>query len=275
MAKRSSMWMRVGLSLLGIMIALSASQKLRAESSQDASAVANQFLQAVSQGDSTRAFELCSSGLRRGKTAEDFLKSPEIADTFSGMKSWETVQVLEKGSTLTILVKLLRGEGNEGMRAIGIGCLKTSGGFRIRDFSLSPWVSSEARFLRYLADLYARMDSIDLAEQEIQKAYSLDPNDPKVSGFLGYVYLEKKVKLDEAQRLIQAAHEKEPNDPEFMDFLGWANHIANKRQESVDWFDKARVAFEKIEGYQSNPEYVRFSSHVDKAKAKGWTPTQT
>jgi len=237
--------------------------------------VADQFLQAVAQRDSARAFELCSSGLRRGKAPEDFLKSPEIAPVFSGMKSWESLRVLEKGSMVTVILKLMRDEGNEKIRAIGMGCLRMSGGYRVRDFSLTPWVSSEARFLRYLSDLYARLDNLDLAEQEINKAYSLDPKDPKVSGFLGYLYLEKKVKLEEAQRLIQAAHEQDPNDPEFMDFLGWANHIANKRQESVEWFDKAREAFQKIEGYQSGPEYIRFSSHVDKAKAKGWRPTQT
>jgi predicted Zn-dependent protease len=150
-----------------------------------------------------------------------------------------------------------------------------SAGYRVRDFSLTPWVASEARYLRYLSDLYTRMENLDSAEEAINKAYSLDPKDPKVSGFLGYVYLEKKVKLEEAQRLIQAANEQEPNDPEYMDFLGWANHIANKRQESVQWFDRAREAFQKMNGYEWSPEYIRFSSHVDKAKAKGWRPTQT
>jgi predicted Zn-dependent protease len=126
-----------------------------------------------------------------------------------------------------------------------------------------------------LSDLYARLDNLDLAENEIEKAYALDPKDPKVSGFLGYIYLEKKIKLDEAQRLIEAAHDQEPNDPEFMDFLGWARHIANKRQESVQWFDKADETFKKEQGYESSPEYIRFTSHRDKAKAKGWTPNQT
>lgn len=246
-----------------------------AQAANEAAAVADQFLKAVSQGDSGRAFELCSSGLRRGKTAEDFLKSPEVAPIFSGMKSWETVRVLEKGSAVTVIAKMAGEGGSSKIRAIGMGCLKMSSGYRIRDFSLTPWVSSEARFLRYLGDLYARLGELDLAEQEIQKAYSLDPKDPKVSAFLGCIYLEKKVKLEEAQQLIQGAHEQDPNDPEFMDYLGWANHIAGKRQESVEWFDKAREAFQKIEGYQASPEYIRFSSHVDKAKAKGWTPTQT
>lgn len=241
----------------------------------EAAAVADQFLRAVREGDSARALELSSSGLRRGKTAENFLQSPEIATPFSGMKSWEMVRVVEKGSMATAVVKLMGDGGGERVRAIGIGCLKMSGGYRVRDFSLTPWVSSQARFLRCLSDLYDRMDDLDLAEQEIKKAYALDPKDPKVSAFLGYIYLEKRVDLEEAERLIQAAHEQDPNDPEFMDFLGWANHMANKRKESVEWFDRAREAFQKREGYQSSPEYVRFSSHVDKAKAKGWTPTQT
>ncbi|MDH7500697.1 MAG: tetratricopeptide repeat protein [candidate division NC10 bacterium] len=247
----------------------------RAEERHEAATVADQFLRAVREGDSAGAFELSSSALRRGKTAEDFLRSPEIATPFSGMKSWETVRVVERGSMATAVVKLAGEEGGVRVRAIGIGCLKMSGGYRVRDFSLTPWVSSEARFFRSLADLYDRLEDLDLAEQEIKKAYALDPKDPKVSAFLGYIYLERKVNLEEAERLIQAAHEQDPDDPEFMDFLGWAHHIGNRRQDSVTWFDRAREAFQKREGYQSSPEYIRFSAHVDKAKAKGWRPTQT
>jgi hypothetical protein len=103
----------------------------------------------------------------------------------------------------------------------------------------------------------------------------LDPEDPKVYAFRGYLWLEKRMKEDEALLLIQKAHGQDPADPEYMDFLGWAHHLANRRKESVEWFDRAREAFQRREGYQSSPEYVRFSSHVDKAKAKGWTPTQT
>lgn len=276
MRKRPSIWMGAGFVLLAILLSLTWIQESGAQSSPDAKAVVDQFLQAVSQGDSARAFELSSSGMRRGKTAENFLKSAEITHLFSGMKSWETIQALEKGSTTSVLVKMMREEGNDKFRAMGIGCLKISGEYRVRDFSITPWVSTEALFLRYLSDLYLRLDDLDTADQIINKAYALDPKDPKVFGFFGYIYLEKKTKMDEAQRLIQAAHEQDPNDPEFMDFLGWANHLANKRQESVQWFDKAREAFEKRgEGHQASAEYIRFASHVDKAKAKGWRPTQT
>ena len=275
MGRYASIWAGGFLLFLGLLAGVIGLQGSWAEQGSDAAAVADQFLQAVSQGDSARAFELCSSGLKRGKTAEDFLKSPEIATVFAGMKSWEMVQAVEKGSMVTALLKLTRAEGNEKLRAIGIGLMKVGGGYKVRDFSLTPWVASEALYLRYLSDLYARLDNLDMAEKEIEKAYALDPKDPKVSGFLGYIYLEKKPKLEEAMRLIQAAHEREPNDPEFMDFLGWAYHIANKRQESVQWFDQAREAFQKMPGYESSPEYIRFTSHVDKAKAKGWRPTQT
>ena len=275
MRKRTSIWAGGLLLFFGLVAGVWNLQSCWAEEGSSAAEVANQFIQAVGQGDSARAFDLCSSGLKRGKTAEDFLKSPEIAPIFANMKSWETVQAVEKGSMVTVIMKLSRAEGNEKLRAIGIVLLKVGSGYRVRDFSLTPWVASEARYLRYLSDLYTRLENLDLAEKEIEKAYALDPKDPKVSGFLGYVYLEKKAKLEEAMRLIHAAHEQEPNDPEFMDFLGWGYHINNKRQESVEWFDKAREIFEKTEGSQSSPEYIRFSSHVDKAKAKGWRPTQT
>jgi tetratricopeptide (TPR) repeat protein len=191
------------------------------------------------------------------------------------MRSWELIGLVDRGSIATLVVALKGEEGSRQKRAVGIACLKVSGGYRVRDFSLTSWTSSEARFHRYLSDLFLRLDDLDRSEQEIEKAYSLDPEDPKVYAFRGYLWLEKRMKEDEALLLIQKAHGQDPADPEYMDFLGWAHHLANRRKESVEWFDRAREAFQRREGYQSSPEYVRFSSHVDKAKAKGWTPTQT
>jgi predicted Zn-dependent protease len=276
------MWKKIGILLIGDFLILAllmgffGAKEALAQQENTAMAVAERFLQAVVQGDSPSAFELCTSRLRRGKTAEDFLGSPEIAGIFSGTKSWEIIGVLGKGSIKTVVLKLINTErANEKLRALGIACLKMRGSYRLRDFSITPWVTSKARFLRYLSDLYTRLDDIDSAEQTITKAFALDPKDPKVSAFLGYIYLEKGIKLEEAKRLIQSAHEQDPEDPEFMDFMGWAFHKADQRQGSVQWFDRAREAFQKIEGYQSSPEYIRFSTHVHKAKAKGWKPTQT
>lgn len=276
------MWKRIGILLVGDFLILAllmgffGAKEALAQQENTAMAVADRFLQAVVQGDSPGAFELCTSGLRRGKTAEDFLDSPEIAGIFSGTKSWEIIGVLGKGSIKTVVLKLINTEGaKEKFRTLGIASLKMRGSYRIRDFSITPWVTSKARSLRYLSDLYTRLDDIDSAEQTITKAFALDPKDPKVSAFLGYIYLEKGIKLEEAKRLIQSAHEQDPKDPEFMDFMGWAFHKANQRQKSVQWFDRAREAFQKIEGYQSSPEYIRFSTHVHKAKARGWKPTQT
>lgn len=276
------MWKRIGILLVGDFLILAllmgffGAKEALAQQENTAMAVADRFLQAVVQGDSPGAFELCTSGLRRGKTAEDFLDSPEIAGIFSGTKSWEIIGVLGKGSIKTVVLKLINTEGaKEKFRTLGIASLKMRGSYRIRDFSITPWVTSKARSLRYLSDLYTRLDDIDSAEQTITKAFALDPKDPKVSAFLGYIYLEKGIRLEEAKRLIQSAHEQDPKDPEFMDFMGWAFHKANQRQKSVQWFDRAREAFQKIEGYQSSPEYIRFSTHVHKAKARGWKPTQT
>jgi tetratricopeptide (TPR) repeat protein len=236
----------------------------------------NQFLQAVVKGDSAGAFELCSSGLRRGKTAEGFLQSPEIASLFSGAKSWEIIGVSGKDSMRTAIVRLTGTEGGtKKFRTLGIVCLNLGDSYRVRDFSLTPWVTSEARSLRYLSDLYERLNDMDSAERAIQKAFALDPKDPKVYAFLGYIYLEKGINQEEANRLIQSAHEQDPSDPEYMDFLGWAYHKADQRQKSVQWFDKAREAFQKVESYESNPEYIRFTTHVEKGKARGWKPTPT
>jgi len=276
MEKRIGSCIFLGFLILLLLSGFFGSQESFAQQENKVAAVADQFLKAVVQGDSPGAFELCSSGVRRGKSAENFLDSPEITNLFSGTTSWEIISVLGKGSIKTVLVKLTNKESEkEKFRTLGIACLKMRGSYRVRNFSTTPWVHSEALYFRYLSDLYARLKDIDSAEQAITKAFALDPNNPRISAFLGYIYLEKGIKTDEAKEFIEAAHDQMPEDPEFMDFMGWFYHKTNKRQETVHWFDMAREAFNKIEGHKSSPEYIRFSSHVDKSKASGWRPTQT
>jgi tetratricopeptide (TPR) repeat protein len=274
MGKGIGIWIFGGFLVLVILCGFFGPGGLAGQQNDEAATLVNQFLQAVVDGDSPSAFELCTSGVRRGKTAAGFLDSPDIVTIFSGVKSWEIIAALGEGSIRTVLVKLTNTEEKK-FRNLGIACLKMGSTYRVRDFSNTPWVGSEARSLRYLSDLYARLDDLDSAEQTIKKAFILDPDDPKVSAFLGYIYLEKGIELEEAKRLIESAYGRDPDDPEFMDFLGWAYHKANQRQQSVQWFDKAREVFQKTEGYRSSPEYIRFTSHVDKAKASGWRPTQT
>ena len=267
------MRMVYGTVLLLVLAGFLVLQNPAARAQDDPAAAVEMFLEAVRQGDSPAAYELCSSGVRRGKTAEDFLESPEITSIFGGLKSWETIGVSGEGSIKTVLMKLTNGEGAQKM--LGMASLKMRGSYRVRDFLTTPWVTSEARALRYLSDLYARLNDLDAASETIEKAYALDPNDPKVSAFLGYMFSERETKLDEARQLIAAAHEKMPAEPEFMDFMGWYYHKVNNRQESVKWFDMAREAFQKQADYRTSPEYIRFSNHVSKAKASGWRPTQT
>jgi tetratricopeptide (TPR) repeat protein len=276
MAKRFDLCIFAGLLCLALSNGLAWVPGSYAQQDDEAAIVVDQFMKTVIQGDSPAAFELCTSGLKRGKTAEDFLSSPEIQKIFSGVREWQIQKVLGRGSIRTVVLKLVNKEGEvESLRALGVACLKMRGSYRVRDFSTTPWAGSEARYLRYLSDLYIRLKDMESAEQAITQAYSLDPKDPKVSAFIGYVYLENEGNLEEAKALIQAAHDQAPDDPEFMDFLGWYYHKANQRQESVQWFDKAREAFKEMESYQTSPEYIRFSNHVNKAKASGWRPTQT
>jgi len=122
--------------VLGVFLSLRA---FPVQAQEDPEAAIDQFLQAVVQGDSPGAYELCSSGVRRGKTAETFLQSPEITSIFGGMKSWETIGVSGERSIKTVLLKLTNGQGEQKM--IGVDCLKMRGSYRVRDFSTTPWVT--------------------------------------------------------------------------------------------------------------------------------------
>ena len=118
---------RIGIQIVGEFLILAllnsffGAQGSYAQQENKAVAVVDRFLKAVAQGDSPSAFELCTSGLRRGKTAEGFLESPEIATIFSGTKSWEIIGVLGEGSIKTVVLKLINTEGGkEKFRTLGV-----------------------------------------------------------------------------------------------------------------------------------------------------------
>lgn len=74
-------------------------------------------------------------------------------------------------------------------------------------------------FLR--GSLYDRQKMYDEAEAQFRKALEVDPQNPTVLNYLGYMLADRGVRLPEALTLIRKAVELEPQNYAFLDSLGW------------------------------------------------------
>ncbi len=74
-------------------------------------------------------------------------------------------------------------------------------------------------FLRGALD--DREKQYEQAEVEFQKALAIDPQNPTVLNYVGYMNADRGVKLPEALKQIQKAVELDPQNYAFLDSLGW------------------------------------------------------
>lgn len=79
----------------------------------------------------------------------------------------------------------------------------------------------------------------DAAEADLNRALSLQPNEPAVLNYLGYSWAMRGENLDRAQALIQQALTVKPNDPEITDSLGWAKFRAGDIDGAITLLEKA------------------------------------
>jgi tetratricopeptide (TPR) repeat protein len=84
-----------------------------------------------------------------------------------------------------------------------------------------------------------RHGSYEDAEKLFRKSLELSPKFSEAMNYLGYMWVERGVKLDEARKLIQDAVEIEPKNAAFLDSLGWAFFKLNKPEEALPWMLKA------------------------------------
>jgi tetratricopeptide (TPR) repeat protein len=74
-------------------------------------------------------------------------------------------------------------------------------------------------FLR--GSLYDRQKLYDDAEAQFRKALAIDPQNPTVLNYLGYMLADRGVRLPEALTLIRKAVDLDPQNYAFLDSLGW------------------------------------------------------
>jgi len=96
---------------------------------------------------------------------------------------------------------------------------------------------SSARFLR--AATYEAMNRIPEAEAELWAALQSAPNDANTLNYLGYLWVDKGLRVQQGADMIARAHALEPNNGHIEDSLGWAQYRQGQFDTAVTTLEQA------------------------------------
>ena len=91
----------------------------------------------------------------------------------------------------------------------------------------------------YLATVYENLDRSRDTEKHLRACLEIDPDDPDVMNFLGYVFAENNIKLDEAEELLGRALDKDPDNGFYLDSLGWIYYQKGDGKRAVELIVRA------------------------------------
>lgn len=91
----------------------------------------------------------------------------------------------------------------------------------------------------YLASCYEELDDFEQTEKHLKAYLELDPDDPEILNFLGYLYADHDVHLDEAQEMLERALKQDPNNGFYLDSLGWVHYRMGHAELAIDLIQRA------------------------------------
>ena len=120
--------------------------------------------------------------------------------------------------------------------------------------------------------LYARglmaekVDRLDMAEADLLKVISKEPDNADALNALGYTLADRTARYQEALEYIKRAAELVPDDPAILDSLGWVSYRLGKLDDAIKWLS---MAFGKLEDAEIAAHYGEVLWHADqKDKAR-------
>jgi len=94
--------------------------------------------------------------------------------------------------------------------------------------------------LRYrLGVLYGKENKHQESIREMEAVLKLDPNNVNALNFIGYSYAERGIKLDEAEKLVKKALLLKPGSAYIIDSLGWVYFRQGRLELAIELLEKA------------------------------------
>ena len=84
-----------------------------------------------------------------------------------------------------------------------------------------------------------KVNRVDVLEANLRKLIQMKPDHAHAYNALGYTFADRNQRLDEAQQLIQKALELAPNDAFIMDSMGWVLFRLGRTREALDYLQRA------------------------------------
>lgn len=84
-----------------------------------------------------------------------------------------------------------------------------------------------------------RLEHINKSADCFYKCIKLNPKHANAYNYIGYMYAERKIRLNDAVKLIHKALEIEPENGAFLDSLGWTYYQQNNLEEALNNLERA------------------------------------
>jgi tetratricopeptide (TPR) repeat protein len=127
--------------------------------------------------------------------------------------------------------------------------------------------NSEDTLLLYARGLMAeKIDRLDMAEADLSKVISKEPENADALNALGYTLADRTTRYQEARGYILRASELVPDDPAILDSLGWVSYRQGKMDEALKWLSQAFAKLEDAEIAAHYGEVLWMNNQKEKAR---------
>jgi tetratricopeptide (TPR) repeat protein len=97
--------------------------------------------------------------------------------------------------------------------------------------------AADARF--FLGTTLVDLKKYDDAERVYRKGLEASPDDPRLLNALGYLLVDRNIKLQEARGLLERALEAQPRAGHIIDSMAWLLYREGRFEEALDWIREA------------------------------------
>lgn len=108
---------------------------------------------------------------------------------------------------------------------------------KLIDRATDPY--AKASLLRTLSFCYQKQKRFELAEQRMQEALKLAPDDIGINNDLGYTWADAGKNLDEALKMLRYVVGENPREGAYLDSLGWVYYKKGDFADAVTWLSRA------------------------------------
>jgi len=113
----------------------------------------------------------------------------------------------------------------------------------------------------------AQLGRVDLAEADLRLVLAEDPDNATALNALGYTLADQTDRYEEAEELIQRAYALQPDDASIIDSMGWVAYRLGRPEEAEGYLARAWELSENAEIAAHLGEVLWHLGRIDEARA--------